>query len=255
MSGPAGDLTRLPDLLHDAAQAGPVRTRRPVYVDLLPPCNAGCPAGENIQGWLATSQAGRPEQAWRQLSADNPLRRSTGGSATTPARACNRAELDSAVSIHASNDSSATWRSSGDGGSTPPPARSGKRVLVVGAGPSGLSAAYHLARLGHEVEIRDAGAGPGGMMRYGIPAYRLPRDVLDGEMARIEALGVRVTAAPGRGPGRRAGGRPVRRRLRRGRRPPSKRVEIPARDASRILDAVTFLRERGQAPGRWSAAG
>ena len=71
--------------------------------------------------------------------------------------------------------------------------RSGRRVLVIGAGPSGLSAAYHLARLGHEVEIRDAGAEPGGMMRYGIPAYRLPRDVLAGELERIEALGVRMS--------------------------------------------------------------
>jgi len=64
---------------------------------------------------------------------------------------------------------------------------------VIGAGPSGLSAAYHLARLGHEVEIRDAGAEPGGMMRYGIPAYRMPRDVLSGELERIAALGVRMT--------------------------------------------------------------
>ena len=66
-------------------------------------------------------------------------------------------------------------------------------MLVIGAGPSGLSAAYHLARRGHDVEIRDGGSEPGGMMRYGIPAYRLPRDVLAGELARIEALGVRMT--------------------------------------------------------------
>jgi NADPH-dependent glutamate synthase beta subunit-like oxidoreductase len=65
-------------------------------------------------------------------------------------------------------------------------------VLVIGAGPSGLSAAYHLARRGHEVEIRDAGAEPGGMMRYGIPAYRLPRDVLAAEIQRIEAMGIRI---------------------------------------------------------------
>jgi formate dehydrogenase beta subunit len=64
----------------------------------------------------------------------------------------------------------------------PPPPASGRKVLVVGAGPSGLSAAYHLARLGHEVEIRDTSPQPGGMMRYGIPEYRLPRDVIDGEV-------------------------------------------------------------------------
>ena len=67
-------------------------------------------------------------------------------------------------------------------------------MLVVGSVPSGLSAAYHLARLGHEVEIRDAGAEPGGMMRYGIPAYRLPRVILDGEIARLTELGVRIVS-------------------------------------------------------------
>jgi NADPH-dependent glutamate synthase beta subunit-like oxidoreductase len=72
--------------------------------------------------------------------------------------------------------------------------RSGKRVLVIGAGPSGLSAAYHLTRLGHEVEIRDAGPEPGGMMRYGIPSYRMPRDVLGAEVERIGARRVRMTS-------------------------------------------------------------
>ena len=67
------ELTPLPDLVHDTARAGPVCTRRPVYLDLLPPCNAGCPAGENIQAWLAQIQACQTEQAWRQLVADNPM--------------------------------------------------------------------------------------------------------------------------------------------------------------------------------------
>jgi dihydroprymidine dehydrogenase-like protein len=71
--GPSNDLMRLPDLLHGQARAGPVRERRPAYVDLLPPCNAGCPAGENIQAWLAHATAGRHEQAWRRLIADNPF--------------------------------------------------------------------------------------------------------------------------------------------------------------------------------------
>ena len=70
---------------------------------------------------------------------------------------------------------------------------SGKRVLVVGAGPSGLSAAYHLTRLGHEVEIREAGPLRGGMIHFGIPAYRMPRDVLDAEIERIRNFGVTIT--------------------------------------------------------------
>ena len=97
---------------------------------------------------------------------------------------CNRAELDEAVGINS------VERFLGDEAIAQgwqldaPPPPSGKRVLVVGAGPSGLAAAYHLARSGHDVTIYDAGPKPGGMMRYGIPMYRLPRDVLDAEIQR-----------------------------------------------------------------------
>jgi NADPH-dependent glutamate synthase beta subunit-like oxidoreductase len=245
MSHPPRDLTPLPDLLHDAALAGPVRTRRPVYGDLLPPCNAGCPAGENIQSWLASTRAGEHERAWRQLTADNPLPAIHGRVCYHPCESvCNRAELDSSVSIHSVERFLGDLALDRGWRYDPPPASTGKRVLIIGAGPSGLSAAYHLARRGHEVEIRDAGAEPGGMMRYGIPAYRLPRDVLAGELARIEALGVRMTC------GHRvtdlaaeqAAGRfdavfvAVGAHL-------SKHVDIPARDASKIIDAVPFLRD------------
>lgn len=240
------ELTPLPDLAHDAARTGPVRTRRPVYLDLLPPCNAGCPAGENIQAWLAQIQAGQAEQAWRQLVADNPLPAIHGRVCYHPCEAaCNRAYLDSSVSIHAVErflGDQALQRGWAFGPPAGPP--SGQRVLVIGAGPSGLSAAYHLARHGHQVEIRDASPEPGGMMRYGIPAYRLPRDVLAGEIGRIQALGVTVTGghrvtdlAAERAEGRFdavfvAVGAHL-----------SKHVDIPAPDASRIVDAVPFLRE------------
>jgi len=237
------DLTPLLDLLHDAARTGPARQTRPVYVDLLPPCNAACPAGENVQAWLGHLKAGRYEQAWRQLVRDNPLPAIHGRVCYHPCEtSCNRTQLDSAVSIHAAE------RFLGDlalaeGWSHDPPAPStGKRVLVVGAGPSGLSAAYHLATRGHQVEVRDAFGEPGGMMRYGIPAYRLPRDVLDGEVARIAALGVRFTldhrvedvTAERRDGGFDAVFVAVGAHL-------SKRVDIPARDAGRIVDAVSFL--------------
>jgi len=245
MSRSPRDLTPLPDLLHDAAFAGPVRTRRPVYADLLPPCNAGCPAGENIQAWLASTRAGEHERAWRQLTADNPLPAIHGRVCYHPCESvCNRAELDSSVSIHSVERFLGDLALDRGWQFDPPPPGTGQRVLIIGAGPSGLSAAYHLARRGHEVEIRDAGAEPGGMMRYGIPAYRLPRDVLAGELARIEALGVRMTC------GHRVtdlateqvtGGFDavfvaVGAHL-------SKHVDIPARDAGRIIDAVPFLRD------------
>ncbi len=244
MSDPRSDLTPLPDLLHGLSQTGPVRLRRPLYVDLLPPCNAGCPAGENIQAWLAHTKAGRHEQAWRELVADNPLPAIHGRVCYHPCESvCNRGELDSAVSIH-SVERFLGDRATEQGWQFDPPAgRTGKRVLVIGSGPSGLSAAYHLARLGHEVEIRDVGGEPGGMMRYGIPSYRLPRDVLDAELGRIAALGVRMVcnhrvedlAAEREEGAFDAVFVAVGAHL-------SKRVDIPARDAGPIVDALSFLR-------------
>jgi NADPH-dependent glutamate synthase beta subunit-like oxidoreductase len=240
---PGRDMTALPDLRHGQGRSGPVRQRRPVYLDLLPPCNAGCPAGENIQAWLAHAQAGQHEQAWRQLVADNPLPAIHGRVCYHPCETeCNRANLDSAVSIHAVERFLGDLALDRGWRYDPPPTRSGQRVLVIGAGPSGLSAAYHLTRLGHEVEIRDAGERPGGMMRYGIPAYRLPRDVLDAELDRIAALGVRLTlghrvtdlAAERADGGFDAVFAAVGAHL-------SKRVDIPAADTGRIVDALSFL--------------
>jgi NADPH-dependent glutamate synthase beta subunit-like oxidoreductase len=245
MSDLRRDITPLPDLLHARSRAGAVREERPVYVDLLPPCNAGCPAGENIQAWLAHVQAGEHERAWRALVADNPFAAIHGRVCYHPCESvCNRANLDSAVSIHAVERSLGDMALERGWLFDSPPAPSGKRVLVIGAGPSGLSAAYHLARLGHQVEIRDAGAEPGGMMRYGIPAYRMPRDVLSGELGRIAALGVRFTSnhkVSDLDAERREGGFDavfvaVGAHL-------AKRVDIPAMDAGPIMDAVSFLRD------------
>jgi NADPH-dependent glutamate synthase beta subunit-like oxidoreductase len=238
------DVTPLPDLLHGRSRAGPVRQQRPVYVDLLPPCNAGCPAGENIQAWLAYAETGDHEGAWRQLVADNPMPAIHGRVCYHPCESvCNRASLDSAVSVHSVERFLGDLALERGWSFGPPPVRSGRRVLVIGCGPSGLSAAYHLARRGHEVEIRDAGEQPGGMMRYGIPAYRMPRDVLDGEVDRIAGMGVRITLghnvedldAERREGGFDAAFVAVGAHL-------SKRVDIPAKDAGPVVDAVSFLR-------------
>ena len=176
-----------------ANHTGSWRTVRPVYVDRLPPCNDACPSGENIQGWLFHAESGDYEKAWRLLTEANPLPACMGRVCYHPCEtACNRAQLDECVGVNAIE------RFIGDealkhGWKFTPPAKStGMRVLVVGAGPSGLSAAYQLARVGHTVTIREAGPLAGGMMRFGIPKYRLPRAVLDAEIARIAALGVSI---------------------------------------------------------------
>jgi 2-oxoacid:acceptor oxidoreductase delta subunit (pyruvate/2-ketoisovalerate family) len=236
-----------------ANHTGAWRTERPGYVHNLPPCNNACPAGENIQQWLYDAEEGPAayEAAWRQIMQDNPFPAVMGRVCYRPCEtACNRVQLDAAVGINS------VERFLGDealrqGWQVPVEAApTGKRVLVVGAGPSGLSAAYHLTRLGHAVTIRDAGAAPGGMMRYGIPKYRLPRGILDAEVERILAMGVtlelgaRVTdiraaleagfdaafVAVGAHIGRRA--------------------YIPAGDSARIMDAVSLLHgmEDGESP-------
>ena len=244
MTARQSDFTAVIDLLREMG-TGPVRAHRPVYVDLLPPCNNACPAGENVQAWLDLAQAGKYREAWEAILRDNPFPAVHGRVCYHPCEThCSRGELDSAVTIHA------VERFLGDLATahnwTPPAAASssGKRILVVGGGPSGLSAAYHLRRLGHGVEVREAGPLPGGMLHFGIPAYRLPRADLMTEIHRIEAMGVKiilnhkvedVLAEQQEGSfdavfiaiGAQIG----------------KRIDIPARDARRVIDAITLLHE------------
>src|ERR1019366_3810450 len=246
-----GDMTPVVDLTHGKG-TGPVRVQRPIYTDLLPPCNHACPAGENIQAWLELAQAGKFRAAWETLVRDNPMPAVHGRVCYHPCEgACSRGELDAPVGIHA------VERFLGDlaaaeGWTFPVEAPlSGKRVLVIGAGPSGLSAGYHLARLGHSVEIRDAGPLPGGMMHFGIPAYRLPREELMKEIRRIEAMGVKIVlnhkvedVLVEKKSGRFdaafiAIGAHI-----------GKRIDIPTMDASRVLTAISLLNnvEAGESP-------
>jgi NADPH-dependent glutamate synthase beta subunit-like oxidoreductase len=251
MSNRRQDLTRPADLHHESF-SGPLRRRRPEYVDLLPPCNDRCPAGENIQAWLAAAQAGKFREAWEILTRDNPMPAIHGRVCYHPCEdGCNRTVLDGPVSIHGverflgDKALEEGWPLRG------PERETDRRVLVVGAGPSGLSVAYHLRRMGHEVEIREAGPVAGGMMHFGIPAYRLPRAVLDAEVKRIEDIGVRIVLnhkvedllGEKESGGFHAAFVAIGAHL-------SKRVDIPARDAGKIFDAVGFLKsvEEGEAP-------
>jgi NADPH-dependent glutamate synthase beta subunit-like oxidoreductase len=227
-----------------ANKTGTWRTERPVYINRLPPCNTTCPAGEDIQGWLFHAESGDYQAAWRHLVRDNPFPAIMGRVCYHSCEgACNRAQVDAAVGINSverflgDEALKQGWRFDA------PAADSGKQVLVVGAGPSGLSAAYQLRRLGHRVTVMDAGPAAGGMMRFGIPKYRLPREVLDAEVQRIVDLGVTLklhskvddlaqTMKDGAFDAAfLAVGAHV-----------AKRAYIPAKDSSRMLDAVSVLR-------------
>ncbi|MGN6132486.1 MAG: NAD(P)-binding protein [Nocardioidaceae bacterium] len=235
-----------------ANKTGSWRTERAVYVNRMPPCNDGCPAGENCQAWLYEAEEGGDgyERAWRKIMEDNPFPAVMGRVCYHPCEtACNRGHLDESVGINS------VERFLGDeairrGWTVEAPAPpSGKRVLVVGAGPSGLSAAYHLALRGHAVTVKEAGPMAGGMMRFGIPRYRLARDVLDAEVQRILDLGVtleldaKVTDLTAVKDGYDAVFLAVGAQL-------GRRTYLPAGSAAHMLDAVDMLRslEEGEKP-------
>ncbi len=174
-------------------KTGSWRNVTPHYVRRLPPCRAGCPVGNDVEGWLEAVGNRDWVEAVRLLIDEQPLPSVCGRVCYHPCEtACNRGQFDGAVSIRA------VERFLGDRAArlgVLPASRTGKgsssgRILVVGSGPSGLAAAWTLARLGHRVEVMERAQLPGGLLRYGIPAYRLPRDVLDRELARLSRIGV-----------------------------------------------------------------
>lgn len=187
------DSTKPVDLLQHAEGTGPLRSMRPIYVDFMPPCNSACPAGENIQGWLSHAQAGNYFEAFQTLVEDNPFPGVVGRVCVKPCETgCNRNHIDTTINIHAverfigDEAIKQQWAIRCDAAPT------GKRVLVIGAGPAGLSAAYHLARMGHTVEIYEESYQPGGLLWTGIPDYRLPHDILEAEIDRIVKMGVTI---------------------------------------------------------------
>ena len=234
-----------------ANHTGSWRVEKPEYVHRMPPCNNACPAGENIQNWLYIAEDGSYESAWRALVQENPFPAIMGRVCYHPCQdVCNRSFLDEAVGINS------VERFLGDhalekGWTIPAPEKeSGFKVLIIGAGPAGLSAAYHLRRLGHDVTVRDATHAPGGMMRYGIPKYRLPREVLDAEIDRIKAMGIKFEmntrvddVHEAMDEGFHAVFMAIGAQL-------SKRAYIPASEAARILDAIKVLHdvEEGNQP-------
>ncbi|GAB1347623.1 NAD(P)-binding protein [Cloacibacterium normanense] len=238
------DLTKLANL-NKSKGTGSIRKSKPEYVDFFPPCNNACPAGENIQAWLSLAQEGKIEDAWRKLTEQNPMAAIHGRVCYHPCEnSCNRKDLDSSVSIHAVERFLGDEALKNNWQFYPPKTLTGKKIMIVGAGPSGLSAAYHLRKLGHEVTIFEAGPVAGGMMNFGIPAYRMPRNILQAEIKRIENFGVKIVfnykvqdiLQEKENGGFDAVFVAIGAHL-------AKKVNIPAQEASKILDAVSFLKE------------
>jgi len=186
--------------LQEQIFAGDESDKCPTYVHKTPPCQASCPSGEDIRGWLnivrgvekAPKGTSMQEYAFRRSTEANPFPSMMGRVCPAPCQTgCNRNKVEDTVGINAVEqyigdyalEQKFTFQAGPD---------SGKRVAIVGGGPAGLSAAYQLRRKGHGVTLFDDHAELGGMAKYGVPGYRLPRTHLDGEIGRIVAMGVEV---------------------------------------------------------------
>jgi NADPH-dependent glutamate synthase beta subunit-like oxidoreductase/Pyruvate/2-oxoacid:ferredoxin oxidoreductase delta subunit len=179
----------------------------PTYIQSTPPCQGSCPAGEDIRGYLAIVRGtekppvgadGKPampwqEYAWRRLTEANPFPSVMGRVCPAPCETgCNRNALEDHVGINSVEHFLGEYAIANNLAYHTDTKPTGKKVAVIGGGPASLSCAYQLALKGHEVTVFDEHEHLGGMMRYGIPGFRTPREVLDAEIQRIIDLGVKT---------------------------------------------------------------
>jgi len=174
-------------------KTGTWRYLRPSYITRRAPCSQACPIEQDIPFYLTSLADGKPEEAWRKILESNPFPSTCGRVCHHPCeRECNRKDYDEALAINSLERFLGDW-----GIKAKLPARRGipknkEKVAIVGSGPAGLSCAYFLALEGYDVTVFEAMQEPGGMLRYGIPKYRLPRNILNREISRIKSLGVEI---------------------------------------------------------------
>jgi NADPH-dependent glutamate synthase beta subunit-like oxidoreductase/Pyruvate/2-oxoacid:ferredoxin oxidoreductase delta subunit len=175
-------------------KTGSWRYVHPLYDEKTAPCSAACPLGEDIARIELLLSQNLITEAWQTIVIENPFPAICGHVCFHPCEnACNRAQLDAPIAIHHLE------RFIGDALSAEPqPAAvkplpsTGKKVAIVGGGPAGLGAAYFLSLLGYGCDIFETSAAPGGILRWGIPSYRLPQEVLEKEIDRIKDRGVSI---------------------------------------------------------------
>lgn len=225
----------------------------PTYIQAAPPCQGSCPSGEDIRGYLnmvrgiekPPAGVSWQEYAFRRLTEANPFPAVMGRVCPAPCESgCNRNEVDDFVGINSVEHFVGEWALAHGLAFPPPEHESGKKVAIIGGGPAGLACAYQLRRMGHGCTIFDSNAKLGGMMRYGIPGYRTPRNVLDGEIQRILDMGVEVRLSTH--VGKDVGLEDLRRDfdavfLGLGAQSGSP-LPIPGAEASNCIDGITFLR-------------
>ena len=174
-------------------KTGAWRAQRPFYEDKTPPCRAACPAGNDIVAFIQKITQGDFEKAWELIKGENPFPGICGRVCFHPCESkCNRGRFDEPIAIHALERFVSDFSSNLNKKVEKIPAKRREKIAIIGSGPAGMSCAYHLAKLHYDVTVFESSSSTGGMLRTGIPSYRLPKDVLDREIANIEALGVTI---------------------------------------------------------------
>lgn len=225
-------------------QTGTWRYLRPFYMARRAPCSQACPIEQDISFYLTSLADGKPEEAWQKILESNPFPSICGRVCHHPCESdCNRKDYDGALAINALERFLGDWGLKEGGQDGQRHEERKEKVAVIGSGPAGLSCAYFLARKGYPLTVYEAMKEPGGMLRYGIPSYRLPRQILNQEIDRIKSLGVKIQT------GKRLGGNLGRDELK----PYSavflatgawreQKPEIPGDDLDGVWHGLSFLR-------------